>query len=187
MSGYIFVVSAPSAAGKTTLTNAILQDYDPAVLSRVVTYTTRTPRVGERDGVDYNFIGYDTFQQWYDAGVFIEASNAYGAWYGSAWHSLQNLPAGSGRILVIDRAGAITVKKTLDNVVLLWVMPGDINVLRKRMLQRNCSQSDIDHRVVQSQKEVEQECAKPVYDYWIYNDCFEVAYNQLKQTIHMYL
>ncbi len=187
MAGYIFVVSAPSAAGKTTLVNSVLDSVDPQRLSRVITYTTRAPRKGEQHGVDYYFIDEDTFWRYQRSGAFIEYSGAYGAWYASAWASIDNIPDNTGRVMVIDRFGAQRVLHACNNVVAIWIMPPSADVLHERLEARGASEGDIAHRIAQSQKDIAHEEREQMYHHWVYNNNFAVAKNMLKQCISAYL
>jgi len=187
MAGYICVISAASAAGKTSLVNAVLQAYGSHKLSRVVTYTTRAPRPGEQDGVDYHFVSHERFWQLCNAGHFIEYSSAYGAYYASAWDSIYDIPSGHGRIMVIDRNGAYRVIQACDNVVSIWITPSDSQVLRHRLEARGLPNDDIAHRVRQSYDEMRIERESPIYDHWIINDTFEDARDALHACIATYI
>src|SRR5437879_4794715 len=107
MIGKLFVISASSGAGKTTLVTAIITHMGGHVnLERVVTYTTRTPAPGDVPGVDYHFVTPAQFQEKIAAGFFMEWSTAYGHYYGSPRSVLDEVAAGNSRILILDRAGA---------------------------------------------------------------------------------
>src|SRR5581483_10666268 len=111
--GVLFIVSAPSGAGKTTLVNAALGSLKSShAIERVITYTSRMPREGEIPGVDYHFISELEFQSRIKDGFFLEWSGAYGTYYGTPRGLLEDLEKGHHRILIPDRNGA---QKILEN------------------------------------------------------------------------
>ena len=115
--GKLFVVSAPSGAGKTTIVNFIVERYGHYFnLSRVVTYTTKKPHKSEKNGLDYYFVSKEEFEQKAKEDFFIEYSTAYGHYYGSPFHIVHDLDIGKSYILVIDQNGA---KNVLNNVITL--------------------------------------------------------------------
>jgi len=185
--GYIFVVSGPSAAGKSSLVARVLQKYASYRLSPVVTYTTRPPRSGEQDGVDYHFMSYDTFWQYYYKGAFIEYSCAYGACYASAWSSLAHIPPQTGKLMVIDRSGALRVMQAYSQAVGIWILPPHEDVLYRRLCQRGLSRENIAHRMDQSRIEMHREHVHPQYHYWLVNDDIQEAEYQLVSCISQYL
>lgn len=156
--GTLFVISAPSGTGKTTLTRNVLERVQPEHdISRVVTYTSRIPRREEKAGIDYHFITEPEFTEKITQGFFIEWSQAYGAYYGSPVSALDTLIAGTSLIMILDLAGALNVIQRYDPVS-IWISPPDIDVLRERLGRRGpAADHRQDLRLKLAQEELEHE------------------------------
>jgi guanylate kinase len=184
MSGKLFIVSASSGAGKTTLVNMLLQKIQPLYdVSRVLTYTTRAPRQGETNGVDYHFITEQTFENLIAQGFFLEWSKDYGAYYGSPLSLLDELPKGKSYIAILDRAGAQQVFSRFAESVLIWVYT-DIQNLRIRLESRKTENIEqINYRIQLAKKEIEEENLKKFYTYHLHNDDFNRAIDEFEQLV----
>ncbi len=186
--GKLFILSAPSGTGKTTVVNALLKQMDPeCALARVITYTSRKPRSGEVDGLDYCFISNTDFEQKIQEGFFIEYSCVYEAYYGSPWSIKKGLSEGISYILVIDRRGAELVIPQLACIT-IWMEPPSLPVLKDRLEKRAKDAPEVIKRRLEiAQKEMEQEQNCPCYQYCIVNNAFEKTVNELKTLIAGFL
>jgi guanylate kinase len=178
--GTLFVVSAPSGAGKTSLCRGLLDAFAGLRLS--VSYTTRTKRVGERDGIDYFFVGPDSFQEMVSRGAFAEWAVVHGNCYGTAKETLESArDLGEDILLDIDCQGAAQLKENNQEGVFIFILPPSLGELEKRLLGRNTDSPEvIATRVENSRREI----AEAVwYDFIIVNDDFESALEELKAII----
>ena len=178
--GRIFVVSAPSGAGKTTLLNRLLADFPD--LRRSVSCTTRPPRAGERDGVDYTFIDEKTFQKMIDENLFFEWEEVHSYRYGTPKAQLiETRNQGLDTILDIDTRGAMTLRKAFSDAVLIFLMPPSIETLEVRLKGR---QTEAEEALKRRLENARQEMAeKDKFDYIIVNDDKERAYQDLRSVI----
>lgn len=178
--GKLFVISASSGAGKTTLINQAIARLAPSTpITRAVTYTTRAPRANEVNGKDYFFISTEEFNKKTKEGFFLETSSYDGHQYGSP--QLQSeLLQGSSLILITDRAGAKEVRKKIENAVLIWISAPDLKILRERMISRASeTHSQIERRLKIAIQEMEEENKQHFFEYHIVNDEFERALEEL--------
>jgi guanylate kinase len=168
--GQLFIVSAPSGTGKTTLVERLVQVMPDLVLSR--SFTSRSPRDGEADGVDYNFISRDRFETMIAAGDFLEHADVFGNFYGtSAGETERVLASGRDLMLVIDVQGARQVRLRGFECVGVFVLPPSFDVLEQRLRRRSKdSDAAIARRLEVARAEV---AAVAEYDYVVIND--EVA------------
>jgi guanylate kinase len=179
-SGIIFVISAPSGAGKTSLCKELI-DFFPT-LRHSVSYTTRPARPGEVDGVDYHFVTGERFRAMVGQGAFAEWAEVHGNCYGTALASLEAArAAGEDILLDIDCQGAEQLRNSLGHGVFIFILPPDMDELRRRLIQRNTdSDSVIAQRLANAQGEIDH---APSYDYLVVNDDFALALSQLKAII----
>lgn len=175
--GKLFIVSAPSGAGKTTVVQAVLaQAGRTYAIKRLITYTTKAMQPGERDGHDYHFIREAEFLYKIQQGFFIEWSTAYGHYYGSPRSIIADLFRGMSYIAILDRAGAEAVNQQLTDVVLIWLYPNSVEVLKDRLALRARDEAvDIERRLVLAQKELAEEKERPFFRWHVLNDDFNEA------------
>ncbi|MCI1192996.1 guanylate kinase [Calidifontimicrobium sp. SYSU G02091] len=179
--GNLFVVAAPSGAGKSSLVKALLEL--DAHLSVSVSHTTRAPRGQERDGREYHFVDEATFRDMVERGEFFEWAQVHGNLYGTSRVELQQrLKAGDDVILEIDWQGALQIKQLFAHAVLIFILPPSWDELRQRLLRRGEDGPDvIEQRMANARTEVAQ---ARHFDYVIINALFETALFDLKTVVH---
>ena len=178
--GLLFIVSAPSGTGKTTLVERLVPDVPGLRLSR--SYTSRPPRVGETDGVDYNFILRPEFEAMAAAGGFLEWVDNFGNLYGTgALETRRALASGEDLVLVIDVQGARKVRATGFEHVGIFVLPPSFEGLESRLRSRSKdSETAIRRRLEVAQQEV---AAVHEYDYVVINDELDTAVARLRAIV----
>jgi guanylate kinase len=170
--GTLYVFSAPSGAGKTTLVKALLEQTDDIGVS--VSHTTRVSRSGEFDGKDYNFVSQDQFKALIDQNAFLEHAQVFDNFYGTSqiWVE-QELSAGRDVILEIDWQGAKQIRQQMPNMISVFILPPSREELLKRLTGRGTDeQSIIDRRM---QDAVSEMSHYSEFDYLIINDDFATA------------
>lgn len=178
--GILFIVSAPSGAGKTSLCNELI-DIFPDV-RHSVSYTTRLPRPGERNGVDYFFVSRQEFQRMVENGEFAEWAEVHGNLYGTAVKTLEEIRAQGIHVLLdIDCQGARQLKQLYGDAVYLFILPPDFPELRRRLEGRKSDSPEvIEQRLRVAADEVRE---SSWYDYLIVNDNFSQALERLKSVV----
>jgi guanylate kinase len=174
--GRLFIVSAPSGTGKTTLVERLVLAVPDLVLSR--SFTSRPPRPGEADGVDYNFISRDRFEAMIEGGEFLEYADVFGNYYGtSAGETERVLAGGQDLILVIDVQGARQVRLRGFESVGIFVLPPSYGILEERLRRRSKDhEAAIQRRLEVARAEVG---AVAEYDYVVINDEVNAAVARL--------
>lgn len=177
--GLLFVISAPAGTGKTTLVK-MLTDAFPRVV-RSVTCTTRKPRPGEVDGIDYFFLTEEAFQKKLKTGDFLEHANVFGNHYGTSRSLVEKeLESGKHVVLVIDTQGALQLKERLK-AVFIFISPPSLEELKKRLYRRRTESPElIEKRVLWARHELEMISH---YDYHIINDKLSDAFEALKSIL----
>ncbi len=176
--GLLFIVSSPSGAGKTTLCTRLTREFPDLVFS--VSYTTRRPRPGEHDGVDYHFVDTATFDRMVAAGDFAEHARVHGNFYGTPRAAVaEALDHGRDVLFDIDWQGGEQLKhKFPDDAVMLWVLPPSLAVLEQRLRGRATdSTAAIEQRLATAKKEL---LHYALYDYLVVNDELEPAFLSVK-------
>lgn len=189
MLGKLFVVSAPSGAGKTSLVTAVIEKLTTRyAIKRAVTYTTRAPRHNEVHGVDYYFITHKEFEQKVAQGFFIESSSAYGVYYGSSRSSIECIDQGEIIIIIVDIQGAFSIIQHIPQAIPIWIAPSDTTVLAQRLLNRSTETFDqITVRLLVGQRELEKELENSFFTYHIINDDFETALADFARVLQIEL
>ena len=175
--GILFVVSAPSGAGKTSLVKALLKA-DPSIRLSV-SYTTRAPRPGETDGRDYHFVERQRFEAMLTDGEFLEHAEVYGNFYGTSKGSIsRDLNAGHHDILLeIDWQGAAQVRQHFPQAASIFILPPSFSALRTRLAGRGQDSDEvIERRLAAAAHDVAHAEA---FDYIIVNDDFDHALQDL--------
>ncbi len=178
--GRLFILSAPSGTGKTTLARRLVQLVPNLSLSR--SYTSRSIREGERDGVDYNYVTAERFLAMREAGGFLEWAEVFGRFYGTAVADTERrLAAGEDLVLVIDVQGAAKVRERGVPFVGIFVLPPSFEVLEARLRQRSRDpEEQIRCRLETARREIE---ALADYDYVVINDEVERAVDCLRAIV----
>jgi len=178
--GTLFVITAPSGAGKTSLIDAVMRD-DPS-LKISISYTTRPPRPGEKDGVDYHFVDEPTFRRMRERGEFLESAEVHGNHYGTAKQVILDAVArGDDMILEIDWQGAQQVRRLYPDAVGIFILPPSIEELERRMRTRaQDSDAVIRRRVANAREELAH---AGEFKYAIINKDFETARRELAGII----
>jgi guanylate kinase len=178
--GLLFIVSAPSGAGKTTLVERLVEQIPHLKMSR--SYTSRPARDGETDGVDYNFVSRERFEAMAEAGEFLEWAPVFGNLYGTrAGDTEALLASGDDVVLVIDVQGARKVRARRIESVAVFVMPPSFGELEQRLRGRSKdSEEAIQRRLQVARDEV---AAFAEYDFVIVNDELTAAVDQLRGIV----
>jgi guanylate kinase len=178
--GLLFIVSAPSGTGKTTLVERLVQRVPNLRMSR--SYTSRAARVGEQDGVDYNFISRDRFEARIGEKAFLEWADVFGSYYGtSAADTDAALADGEDVVLVIDVQGARQVRGLGRQVVSIFVLPPSSAILEQRLRGRSKDTDEqIARRLAVARREVSEYSQ---YDYLVINDELNAAVERLQGIV----
>ncbi|HLB05129.1 MAG TPA: guanylate kinase [Thermodesulfobacteriota bacterium] len=178
--GLIFVVSAPSGAGKTSLCKRVVDLFTD--LRHSISYTTRAPRGSERDGVDYNFVSEGRFLEMIENDEFVEWAFVHGNRYGTAEDSLRRCEEeGIDVILDIDVQGAAQIRKKLKRGVYIFVLPPSQEDLEKRLRGRGTDGDEVIRARLSNAREEVRQISN--YDYIVINDLFDDAAERLKSVI----
>lgn len=178
--GLLFIVSAPSGTGKTTLVEKLVQVLPNLRMSR--SYTSRPAREGERQGVDYHFISREEFQRRINAAEFLEWADVFGNYYGTATADVERMiVAGQDVVLVIDVQGARQVKARGIDHTAIFVMPPSFEVLEQRLRGRS---KDTEEQMQRRLDTARSEASSYVdYDYVVVNDDLEPTVVRLQEII----
>lgn len=176
MSGNLFIISAPSGAGKTSLVSALLKNSTQIDLS--VSYTTRQPRPGEINGKDYHFVSREAFLEMKANDEFLESAEVYGNFYGTSRSWIrQEIAKGRDILLEIDWQGAQQVRQLFPESVHIFILPPSLEALAARLKGRNQDSEEIISRRLQAAREDISHVSE--FDYVIINDKLDVALQQL--------
>jgi guanylate kinase len=180
MTGLLFVIAAPSGAGKTSLIEALLRD--DARLRLSISYTTRAPRPGEQNGREYHFVTEDAFLAMLGRGEFLESAEVHGNRYGTAHRAVRELlAAGSDIVLEIDWQGAQQVRRLIPGCVGVFILPPSIAELERRMRSRGQdTEAVIARRLENAREELSH---APEFEYAIINKDFEEARRNLAAVV----
>jgi len=176
MPGNLFIVSAPSGAGKTSLVQALLNINPQIDLS--ISYTTRAPRPGERDGHDYHFVSRQVFLDMAKRGEFLESAEVYGNLYGTSqiWIN-QEIDRGRDILLEIDWQGAVQVRRLYPEAISVFILPPSLKALEQRLISRGKDSPEVIAKRMQAVREDVSHIAE--FDYVIINDNLNEALREL--------
>jgi guanylate kinase len=180
MSGTLFVISAPSGGGKSTIAAAIRQRVEG--LGYSISHTTRSPRRDEQDGVDYHFVDQTTFTKMIDEGAFLEWARVYDHLYGTSLSGITELMA-SGRdiLLDVDVQGGRNIKTRFPQSVLIFLVPPSLDVLEQRLRKRGTDDDAVVRGRMDQAADDIRNCAR--YDYIVVNDRLEKAIDETQSII----
>ncbi len=178
--GNLFVVVAPSGAGKTSLVSGLLERDSNVKLS--MSYTTRAPRQGEVDGVDYYFVARERFEEMIGAGEFLEHANVYGNFYGTSKRWIDESLAGDHDVLLeIDWQGARQVRRLFSAMTGIFILPPSLAELGRRLRSRGKDSPEaIDRRMASAREEISHVLE---FEYIIVNDSFDSALDDLLSIV----
>jgi guanylate kinase len=178
--GVLFVVSAPSGAGKTTLCKELVATVPGMHPS--ISYTTRTPRPGEVHGREYYFVDEPAFQDMAQRNDFAESARVYGHFYGTPRQALMDMmEKGLDVLLEIDTQGAMQIKKKFSDGVYIYILPPSIDALRTRLIQRGDAPEEIQRRMQRARQEI---LNYREYDYIVRNEDLKQASQELQAIVH---
>jgi guanylate kinase len=178
--GLLFVVSAPSGTGKTTVVERLVEVCPGLRQSR--SFTSRTARRGERGGVDYNFVSREVFDRMIERGQFLEWADVFGNRYGTGRQETEDrLASGTDLVLVIDVQGARQVRERASEAVSVFVLPPSFEALERRLRERCQDAEDaIARRLTTARSEIS---ALDAYDYVVVNDDLDRCVGELRAIV----
>ncbi len=180
VSGNLFIVTAASGAGKTTLVKALLAH--DAQLALSISHTTRQPRLGEKNGVDYHFVNDAAFLAILEQAGFLESAEVHGARYGTSQAAVDNtLADGRDVILEIDWQGAEQVRNLYPQAISIFVLPPSVDTLTERLNNRGQDSAEVIARRVNAAREEMSHVVE--FDYVTINDNFDIALQDLMAII----
>lgn len=177
--GNLIVISGPSGAGKSTIIKALMQKMDNLAYS--ISHTTRKPRKGEKNGVDYYFVDEDTFYRMIKNGEFIEWAKVYTDLYGTSFSSVRNkLNEGKDVLLDLDVQGSMNIRKHFKNSILIFLIPPSLEELERRLKKRGTEESIIRERLTKAMDEIRM---AREYDYVVINEMLDKAIKEVESII----
>ncbi|MGM0417646.1 MAG: guanylate kinase [Thermodesulfobacteriota bacterium] len=178
--GKVFVVSAPSGAGKSSLCSYLVKNIPGLHFS--VSYTTRAPRSGEKNGREYFFTDESDFEKRISQGEFVEWARVHGNYYGTSKKYIENAAKkGENILLEIDVQGAAQIKKVMPESFLIFILPPSFEELKNRLLHRATdSEEIIEKRLTAAADEMSK---ADLFDYQIINDDFEKSSSELAELV----
>lgn len=180
MLGSLFIVSAPSGTGKTSLVKGLLDSLKNACVS--ISHTTRAMRPGEINGVNYHFVDKETFESMIENNEFLEHAEVYGHHYGTSRQWVrEQLERGTDVVLEIEWKGATQVRKQFPEAISIFILPPTPETLEQRLRGRGQDSEEVIARRLAEAKSEVQYCSD--YDYMVVNDQFEVALSDLRSIL----
>jgi guanylate kinase len=180
MNGCLFIVAAPSGAGKSSLVNAVLAE-DPR-LRLSISYTTRAPRPGEANGREYHFVDRDAFLAMAAAGDFLESAEVHGNYYATSQRQIEEIRAsGCDAVLEIDWQGAQQVRRIFPDAIGIFILPPSREALRERLVARGQDTPTVIERRLAAAEDEMSHVAE--FDYAIINNDFDEARRDLAAVI----
>jgi guanylate kinase len=180
----VFVITGPSGVGKGTLIRGLMEQLPELELS--ISATTRPPRPGEQDGVDYYFLSAEEFQRRIDAGEFVEHADYAGRSYGTLRSELERrMEHGGAVVLEIEVEGARQVRRSVPDAVQVFIAPPSLDALRTRLIGRGTDKSEeVERRLRVAEHELR---AQPEFEHVVTNDRLEDALERLTEVVALHL
>ncbi len=181
--GNLYILSAPSGAGKSSLISALLAQDQQKKMMLSISHTTRQPRLGETDGIHYYFVSVSEFESLIEQGIFLEYAKVFGGnYYGTSLPAIEkNLSQGIDVFLDIDWQGARQIRQKVRSVKSIFILPPSLQELERRLIGRG---QDSEEVIVQRMSKAMDEISHyDEYDYVIVNDNFEQALTDLKSIL----
>jgi guanylate kinase len=179
--GKVFVVSAPSGAGKTTVVTEVIKRVSKEIpIERVITYTTRTQRNNEVNGKDYHFLSHDEFENKRENGFFLETTEYNGKLYGSPSSIIPDLELGKSFIFITDIEGVKSISKLFEKPTLIWINAPSIQELKERIISRGTeSVHQREERLKLAEEEIKEAHKSRLFDFNVTNDNIESAIEEI--------
>jgi guanylate kinase len=177
--GNLFIITAASGAGKTSLLEALLAN--DAQVRRSVSYTTRQPRLGEQNGVHYNFVSEQKFLEMLNAGDFLESADVHGAKYGTSQSYVNDGLVNYDMILEIDWQGAVQVRNIYPQATSIFILPPSVEALAERLFSRGQDSAEVIAKRLAAARDEMRHVVE--FDYVTINDNFDVALQDLTAII----
>ncbi len=182
--GKLFILSAPTGGGKTTVATNVLHTVGQKhPFSRVITYTTRPQRPGEQNGVDYHFVTEADFLEKKDENFFLETNQYDGKWYGSPRSIIDDLKQGKSFLAITDRNGARAWKRNIPEAVLIWLDVSDVAIIAQRLHKRGDPEETIKRRIVIAAQEIAEEKQEHFFDHHVMNEDLATAVRKVADII----
>ena len=177
----LIIVSGPSGVGKSTMCDKLLDEFSKNLVYSI-SYTTRAPRDGEKNGHEYFFIGRDEFRKLIDEDYFAEWEKVHGEYYGTPRHQIEKASGGKYLVMDINVAGAEQLKKVYPDSRTLFMLPPSIDELERRLVARHNDKNtdDINIRLKVAGTEVKKADS---YDYKVVNNNFDETYAKLRKIV----
>ena len=178
--GRIFVIAAPSGAGKTTLCQALINDITS--LKYTTSYTTRQPRKGEVKGSHYHFVSQEKFREMVEQELFAEWAEVYGNYYGTLVKDIETLNrSGYDALMDIDTRGAMQIRQKFKDSVLIFICPPSLSILEKRLYERGTDSLDVVKKRLKKVYDELEYLSK--FDYLVVNDELSRSVSDLQSII----
>lgn len=177
--GHLFVISGASGVGKSTILKRVMAERPQLQFS--VSATSRAPREGETDGVQYFFVSEEAFRQMIEQGAFVEYDYHMGNFYGTLKSEIVKKTQQGGMILDVEPVGAMRVKEIFPDATLIYIAPPSMEVLQRRLRERNDTPEE--QIKIRSERAAWEDSQKDKYDYIVINDVLEEAVAQVLRII----
>lgn len=186
LKGRLFIVAAPSGAGKTSVVTNVISKLSPFIpIEKVITFTTRPVRTGETNGIDYHFLSQEEFLKRKKEGFFLETTKYNGYYYGSPISMIQGMKNGKSFIIITDPAGADNFKKNImPDAVTIWITISNIQELRRRLEKRQTDSPEVvEKRLEIARHEIEREAKEKIFNYHVQNNNLDDAVDDIIKII----
>jgi guanylate kinase len=182
--GKLFILSAPTGGGKTTVATNVLHIVGTKYpFSRVITYTTRLQRAGEQNGTDYHFVTEADFLKKKAEDFFLETNQYDGKWYGSPRSIIDDLKKGKSFLAITDRNGARAWKRNSPEAVLIWLDVSDVAIITQRLHKRGDPEETIKRRIAIAAQEIAEEKQEHFFDHHVMNEDLATAVRKVTDII----